>query len=126
MSDVDFFLNKREKDALSALNKFYPDCAHYDNDKEAFDHLELFGLAEIHRGRRPVEVVATDTGIQVYRKQKHAWVRTILRCIVYPLIVAVITAYITAAITARAELKAAGLQSAHQEPSQSQSQLLQQ
>ncbi len=126
MSDVDFFLDKREKEALSALNKFYPTGAHYDDDSEAFDRLELFGLAEIHRGMLPVEVVATDAGLQVYRKQKYAWVRTIMHCIVYPLIVAVITAYITAAITARAELKAAGLQSTHQEQNQSQSRLLQQ
>lgn len=101
MSDVDFFLNNDEKKALAALNDHYPKLVQYDDDPEAFERLELFGLAEIHHELLESGVCITDKGLQVYRKQKYGWIRTILQCVVYPLIVAVITAFITAFITAR-------------------------
>ena len=106
MSDVDFFLNNDEKKALAALNDHYPKLVQYDDDPEAFERLELFGLAEIHHELLESGVCITDKGLQVYRKQKYGWIRTILQCIVYPLIVAVITAFITARITVISEMQA--------------------
>jgi hypothetical protein len=106
MSDVDFFLNKGEKKALAALNDHYPKLVQYDDDPEAFNRLELFGLAEIHHELLESGVCITDKGLQVYRKQKFALVRTMLHSVVYPLIVAVLAAVITARITVISEMQA--------------------